>query len=157
MFGISTTAPLNSVQQRSDPAVDFNFWLGRKYALLQQQADATTKNADSTAIASGAAANLDNTRAGLMPAESAATVKKMGAETGLIGEQTKVIGPEALARIAQMNAGAGLDNVNAAVITRKGLTEQPIMDESIRNVLGMRNAPSLTGLAPFRLGGLLGT
>ena len=82
----------------------FQDFLARKYSILQQQANATTesaaattRNADTSAIVGKAQAGLDNTRALWLPKESAASIAKMGAETGLIGEQAKVVGPESRA------------------------------------------------------------
>ena len=67
--------------------MDIQYWLDRKYALLQQQANATTQNAASTATASNAAAALDLTRSRLLPNESKASIAKTGAETNLLGQQ----------------------------------------------------------------------
>lgn len=94
--------------------VDFNYFLQRKYALLQQQADAGTSNAASAAIqanaqagALGAEARLNNTRADLAPGESAADIGVKRAQTDLLGQQAKYYGPEAEARIGQTNAETG--------------------------------------------------
>lgn len=117
---------------------DIDYWLGRKYAILQQQADATTNNAASTAIASLAAADVDRTRASLLPAESRAGVAKTGAETKLLGEQAGILGPESLARIAQMRAETGLVGTNTAIAKRKGLDELTILPESLSAIMGTR-------------------
>lgn len=63
-------------------------FLRTKYALLQQQADATTQNAATAALTGKAAANLDTVRAGLMPAESQANIGLVKANTGLAQANT---------------------------------------------------------------------
>lgn len=103
-------------------APDMSFWLGRKYAILQQQADATTKNADTAQMTGAAQANLDRTRANLLPGESAASIAKMGAETGLIGEQAKIVAPESKARIRNMDASTEYTGTQNTVLRRQSLT-----------------------------------
>lgn len=129
----------------SPQPVDFNYFLARKYAILQQQADATTQNANSSAVASAAAAAVDRTRAGLMPAESAAQIAQQGAQTRLLGEQAAVVRPESAARIASMNAETALTGTNNQIAIREGLTPRPILGSSLNNVLGSR------GYTGFRL------
>jgi hypothetical protein len=133
-------------------AVDFNYYLNRKYTLLQQQADAGTKNVDiaaknaaTNALAAGAAARVDNTRADLMPAESAAGIAKTGAETSLLGEQARYFGPVAEANIANTNAGTYLTGIQGDVAKREGLMERSILPESLAAVMG-------TKVPSFRLG-----
>lgn len=89
--------------------VDFNYFLQRKYALLQQQADAGTSQAASGAVTAAAQANnlnadagLTAVRARLLPGESAATIGLQGAQRNLLGEQAKVVAPESTARIGQI-------------------------------------------------------
>jgi hypothetical protein len=134
--------------------VDFNYYLGRKYALLQQQADATsqtadatTKNAATNAVAASAAANLDNTRATLLPGESKAGIAKTQAETGLLGEQTRLFEPTALANIANTNASTFKTGIEGSVLRREGLMERSILPESLQSVMGSR------GYTGYRLGG----
>lgn len=126
--------------------VDFNYFLNRKYAQLQQQADATTanaraatQNAETNALTGAAAARLDTTRAKLLPAESRATVAKIGAETNLIGEQAKIVAPESLARIGQIRAETALTGTQNEVARRQGLT-------SIGELLGDRQQSGLINL-----------
>lgn len=95
--------------------------LDRKYAILQQQANATseqaratTTNAATSAMVGKASANFDNVRAGLLPAESAANIGLTKANTGLIGKQTEYFGPEALARINNMRADTARTVVGTA-------------------------------------------
>lgn len=121
--------------------VDFDFFLRQKYAQLQQQADATTQNAQTNSVVGQAAARLDNTRSALLPAESRASIGKTLAETGLIGEQTKIVAPESVARIANMNADTNRTNIGAKVDERQGL----IGISSLPGVQGIRDAILGTG------------
>lgn len=122
----------------------FQSLLNTKYAILQQQADAASTNAGTNAVVGRASANLDNTRAGLLPGESAASIRKSDAETGLIGEQSKYFGKEALARIALNRSSAGLNDVQAAVERRLGLSENPALtgntfgETAVRSYAGYR-------------------
>ena len=102
-------------------APDMSFWLGRKYALLQQQADAGTQNAATGAMTGAAAARVDNTRANLMPGESRANIAKSAAETGLISEQTQWLAPEARARIENLGAQSYATLIGGDVAKREGL------------------------------------
>lgn len=93
----------------------------RKYDILQQQADSQR-----TAVTAGA--NLDNMKAKLMPAESAANVAESAARTTNLGLTGRTIVPLAQAQIGLMGAqtrntdagtvGIGLDNVSKAQLTR---------------------------------------
>lgn len=131
--------------------VDFQYFLNQKYNQLKQQADATTLNAKTNALTGAAAARLDNTRATLLPAESAASIGKTKAETGLIGEQAKVVGPEAAARIVSLRAGANRDNTEAAATRRRSLTERSILPASIDAV----RAGASSGYQGFRFSDFL--
>lgn len=91
--------------------VDFNYFLNRKYALLQQQADAGTTSANANAVQSAAAANnlnadasLTGVRTTLLPGESAATVGLQNSQAGLLDQQAAVVAPESKARIGQISA-----------------------------------------------------
>ncbi len=134
--------------------VDFNYFLRQKYAQLQQQADATTtnaaantRNAATNALTGDAAARLDRTRAALLPAESQASIAKMGAETNLIGEQASIVRPESAARIANMNADTNFTRTQDKVAQRQGL-------ESISTILGAQLPGIQSLLQPTRsLGG----
>jgi hypothetical protein len=96
--------------------------LAQKYAIMKQQADATSKNADTAALTGQAQAGLDQTRAKLLPGESAASIGKLGAETTLLGEQAKYLGPQALSLIAQQAAETGFTNTQNAVLQVEGLS-----------------------------------
>lgn len=85
--------------------------LDRKYAILQQNADATseqaratTTNAGTNAFVGRAAAGLDNVRASLMPAESTANIGLTKANTGLVGKEVQFFDATARAKINAMRA-----------------------------------------------------
>lgn len=114
---------------------DINYWLARKYAILGQEADATTQNAATNALTGKAAAALDATRTQLLPTESAAQVANTIANTNLLGEQAKVVGPESQARIGQMNAETAYTGTQNKVLTRQGLTPlSTLLGGSLDNV-----------------------
>jgi hypothetical protein len=130
---------------------DMNYWLGRKYAILQQQADATTagvdvaaKNAQTNALTGRAAALLDTTRANLLPAESRAGLAKTRAETTLLGEQAATIGPESQARIANIEANTGRTNIDSRIAFREGLRERQTLPASLAAVMGRSPVPSFS-------------
>lgn len=120
--------------------VDFNYFLQRKYALLQQQADAGTSNAASAAIqanaqagALGAEARLNNTRADLAPGESAAAIGVQRAQTDLLGQQAKYYGPEAQSRIAQAGAETGYLGAQTAFL---GTQDKVLRRNSLTGIFG---------------------
>lgn len=124
-------------------------FLATKYAILQQQADAASTqantgqfNALTNRTVGNAAAALDTTRAGLMPAESEASIAKMASETGLNKETAKYLGPETLARIAKMKAETGFIGTQDAVEKRMGLMERTIGAGSLSSIMAGR-MPSL--------------
>lgn len=87
--------------------IDWGGLLARKYDIMQQ-------NADSQRLGVNAAAELDRTRAGLLPAESAANIALTGAQRGLAqantrntDETTAYIAPLAKANIGYIGAQAG--------------------------------------------------
>lgn len=134
-------------------AVDFDYFLRAKYAQLQQQADATTKNAATSAMVGKAAAGLDNTRAALLPGESRASIAKMGAETGLIGEQAAIVRPESAARIAGMEADARFTDTQNRVAIRQGETPLGALigQSALGQLSGLLNPqPGAGGGAVFR-------
>jgi hypothetical protein len=87
-------------------AIDWSGLLARKYDIMQQQADTQRLGIVS-------AARLDDVKAGLMPSESSANIRLMGAnalEAGArsrnLDETTKFVGPLAQANIGLMGANA---------------------------------------------------
>lgn len=129
-------------------APDMSFWLGRKYSILQQQADATTQNASTAATTGAAAANLDRTRANLMPGESAASIARMGAETNLTNQQASVVVPESRARVRNMDADTSYTGTQNRVLTRTSLTP-------MRDLFGSGSGSAFSPSSP--LGGVMGT
>lgn len=128
------------------------YFLNRKYAILQQQADATSMNAVTGSITGEAQAGLDRTRAAWLPKESAAAIAKTGAETNLIGQQAQIVVPESRARIRNMDAETSYTGTQNKVLNRSSLTPMSTLFGS--------STPSLDAISrmqnPFRLGGLLG-
>lgn len=87
----------------------FGDLLAKKYALLQQGADASTRSAE-------AGANLEDVRAKLAPGESAAGIAKSNAETAGIKENTRFIAPLA-------NSTIGLQGAQTGFVTQQGVGE----------------------------------
>ena len=94
--------------------MDWNYWLGRKYDLLGQNAAADTTRAQAGLISANAGANLDTVRAGLLPAESRANLGLTAAQAALAAanaaqtqEQTRYVGPLARSSIGLNTAQAG--------------------------------------------------
>lgn len=69
--------------------------LARKYAIMQQQADAGTISANAGANAANAGAKLDLTKAKLLPGESEANIGLTKAQAGLAGAQSRFTGVQA--------------------------------------------------------------
>lgn len=95
--------------------IDFNYFLNRKYAQLDTQAKATQMNAQANLqnaatnrMVGKAGANLDQTKANLLPAESREALLKSASERGLINEQASVVRPTADAQIGLTRAQTGL-------------------------------------------------
>lgn len=86
--------------------VDFASLLARKYAIMQQQADADTSRAAAGGLSAQASANLDTVRAGLLPRESAANVAQTAAQTAGIREQNRFIDPLARSTIGLQSSQA---------------------------------------------------
>lgn len=95
---------------------DINYWLDRKYAILDQNAAATSQNAASNAIAATAAAGVDNTKAKLMPAESAASIAQTRAQANLLGTQARLLPAESAANIGLVRANTGLAQANTGLV-----------------------------------------
>jgi hypothetical protein len=129
--------------------VNFDYFLQRKYQLLQQQANTGDANAQTARLGTTAAAGLDNARARVLPAESAANIAQTGAQTRLIGEQASVVRPVAMAGIGLTKAQTGLTRTQDQVEQSLGVERfNPISATSpLGSVLG--------GQQPFRLSGAL--
>lgn len=87
---------------------DIGYWLGRKYAIMGQGADADTARAAAAVTSANASSNLDNVRASLLPQDSAAQNALLAAQTNLTGNQAQTVLPESAARVRQLNAQTGL-------------------------------------------------
>lgn len=121
----------------------FGDLLAKKYALLQQGADATTRTAE-------AGANLEDVRAKLAPAESLAGVAKSNAETAGQLETNKYIGQTA-------QAGIGLTKAQTGVATQQGIGEGILnrqYDPAGGGLPTIGAGGSITGGFGGRLGGL---
>ncbi len=108
--------------------VDFNYFLARKYALQQQEADATTTNAGSSRIQAEANAGVAATQAkmntvqtSLMPGESASQNALRRAQALLLGEQASVVRPESEANIGVSRANAMLTGLQGQVALGPGI------------------------------------
>lgn len=111
---------------------DFAAALNRKYNIMQQEADATTKQADASMIGTQAAANLDRTKALLMPKEVMAGIKRTLAEAGLTAEQTKYVGDEARSRIGLNKANTSLVDMQREALWKSDVEETDINKEYLR-------------------------
>lgn len=136
-------------------AVDFNYFLNRKYNLLQQGANtadvtaaATTRNAATAALTGEAAAALDRVRARLLPAESAANIGLTQAQTGLTSQQASIVAPESQARIANLGAQTGLTTTQNQVLRYTGLGEEGGLAPAVRSAIRLQRQG-------FRLGNIV--
>lgn len=130
---------------------DMDYWLGRKYAIAQQQADATTSNASSSATAAQAAAQLDRTRAQIMPAESMASILQNRAQANLLNQQAAVVVPESQARITNLGANTGFTNMQTQALYKDAVETTTPSAASLSRVMGRGGLPSL-GLSGVTLG-----
>ena len=125
------------------PEVDFGYFLNRKYAIQQQQADAATQQANTQQMVGAAQAGLDKTRTTLLPGESAASIALQKAQTGLVGEQAKVVAPTAAAQNALTGAQTKL------TLTQNQGAQRELTP--FEKLFGPIKPPSLTG-GGFSLG-----
>lgn len=106
--------------------IDWGALLARKYDLMQQGVDVQRQNADTQRIGVNAAAGLDNTRAGLMPAESASNIALQAAQRGLtqanmrnVDETTRFVAPLARANIGYLGAQSREAGARAGLISEQ--------------------------------------
>lgn len=130
---------------------DINYWLGRKYALLAQNAAADTARAGAAVTSANASANLDAVRADILPKQAASEIALQGAQTRLTGEQANIVAPESRARIGLIGSETGLNRaqtglVGAQTASQRRLNRQiSILPESLQAVMSQRyRLPSLT-------------
>jgi hypothetical protein len=83
--------------------------LAMKYGIMQQQAN-------TQAVATRAAANLDNTRASLLPSQSEADIAEARARAGNINETTKTVMPLALSTIGLQGTQSRLNTSQAGSV-----------------------------------------
>ena len=84
--GIRDTS-VTGVQTCALPIYGLSELLGRKYSILQQQANAQTSQAGAAVTSANAAAGLDRVKTQLLPGETAAGIGLTNARAGLTGEQ----------------------------------------------------------------------
>lgn len=120
----------------SVPAIMQEF-LNRKYAIAQQQADATTQNAATAAMTGKAAANLDTTRAGLLPAESQANIGLTQANTRMANLNADWLPRINEANIANTEANTADTRVGTRVKVREGLIERAPLRAATRLMGGV--------------------
>ena len=104
--------------------------LARELALINRE-PGMRQAAASTTVAN-AAANLDQVKAQLLPAESAATVAKTKADTGLVNETTKYYGQDILSEIALRAAQRSLYKSQAQNVDTD--TEKARRDLKVRTI-----------------------
>lgn len=111
--------------------VDFNYFLNRKYNILQQQANqgdvtaaATKQNAATNALTGAASAALDRTRNQILPGQAAAEIGLTGAQTRLTNEQASIVAPESRARIANVNSSTGLNIANTGLVNTQNSVQR---------------------------------
>lgn len=85
-------------------------FLNRKYAVLEQQADAASQNAYTNTFVGRSAAGLDDVRAEQLPRTDAADIAEAGARKNLLREQAKYFGKTALADIDFTRSRINLTN-----------------------------------------------
>ena len=104
--------------------------LARELALINRE-PGMRQAAASTTVAN-AAANLDQVKAQLLPAESAATVAKTKADTGLVNTTTKYYGQDILSQIALRAAQGSLYKSQAQNVETD--TEKARRDLKVRSI-----------------------
>lgn len=123
--------------------------LNRQRAVQERQAATAEFTAQTGRIGVNASANLDNTRAGLLPAESAAEVALRRSQARLTGVQADVLPRMTAAQIGSLNADAGLARANTGLvgantdIARRSLREFTVGDDDVLGVTRQRLGGSL--------------
>lgn len=123
--------------------------LARKYAIMQQQADAATFGAQTQRIGVQAAAGLDQARAAVVLPESNAQVKNQNAATALAMTQNRLLPLTTDANIGLTRAQTGNTIANTALtgeqVTAARMNNRvvPGVASALGNVLGATR-PALT-------------
>lgn len=112
--------------------------LAEKYALMRMTA---TAQADSL----GAAAGLDRVKTKLLPDQTAAEIGKVKAETGLIGENARMVRPLGMAQIGLQRSQAG--NYDASSSLTNAQTDK---ERRMQRILSTSGLPGLfSGRSPL--------
>jgi hypothetical protein len=126
--------------------MDWNYWLGRKYAQGQQEADANTTRANAGLITANADANLANVRAGLLPGQTAADIGLTKAQTGSVNVNTELAPGLAKASEAASYGRAKADTAQAGVYGAQGTGENQLNTMFSKAVGGDSTALQLLSL-----------
>lgn len=131
--------------------VDWNYWLGRKYDLLAQNAAADTTRAKAGLISANAGANLDTVKAGLLPGQTAADIAESRARANLTNVNAQ-LAPELAKASEAASYGAGKSSTAQAdlygaqaagetqlgtALSRYGLTTNPIIQRLLQQLGGL--------------------
>lgn len=121
-----------------------DYWLGRKYAILQQQADASTTSAVAGANQANSSANLNNVNARLAPTTAASENALRAANTNLIGLQAQTVLPESRARIAQIGAETGFTRTQDRALGQE-IMRDIVLPDALRRTMGTAYTPPTIG------------
>lgn len=131
--------------------MDWNYWLGRKYALLGQNADADTTRANAGLISANAGANLDTVKAGLLPSQTAADIAESGARTNLTNVNA-TLAPSLAKASEAASYGSAAANTAQGKLYGSQTTSEEQANQSLQS-LGLTTNPIIQQLIK-RLGGL---
>lgn len=131
--------------------MDWNYWLGRKYAILGQQADADTTRANAGLISANADANLTNVKAGLLPGQTAADIAESEARANLTNVNAKLAPGLAKASEAASYGSAKANTAQAGLYGAQTAGENQA--NTTLNSLGLQTNPIIQRLIQ-RLGAL---
>lgn len=90
-------------------AIDWSYWLDRKYSNLEGQTAADTTRANAYARVSNSEANVNDIKAGFIPQQSLADIAETQARTKQLGVATGLMPAEAAARNASLYGTAYKD------------------------------------------------
>jgi hypothetical protein len=130
--------------------MDWDYWLGRKYDLLGQNAAADTTRAQAGLISANAGANLDTVRAGLLPGQTEADIAESKARANLTNVNASLAPGLAKASEASSYGGAKANIAQAGLygaqttgenqandsLGKLGLTSNPIIQQLIKRLGG---------------------
>lgn len=130
--------------------VDWDYWLGRKYAGLDQQAAADTTRANAGLISANAGAHLDTVKAGLLPSQTAADIAESNARARLTNVNATLAPDLAKASEASSYGGAKANVAQASLygaqtnaesqasqsLSALGLSANPIIQQLLKRLGG---------------------